>query len=204
MPDDSVIDRFEYHQPLTFSRSSYELKRETLGVKMRRGVRYWEAEMPLEALPRDPATISTFRMGFLLLVILPLLIAAGVLFAPTGPGTTTRTDRMPVVVVLSLFAIPGAIACYVSSGTYKAIPALPQPILLPYAANGRAAVDRFLERCHETKLGLINRRIHTVKTLPQVEDMYRRLSNLADRRVISQSELEDFTQILDDIRIQVS
>jgi hypothetical protein len=180
--------------------SEYRLLQESVRVTERGIVKFIDYHLPIETIRRDPVTVRTFSKVALAAFLGPLAVALFILAALPHK----EPDLWTATAVWAGLSIAGLVAFFISFRNATVL--LGEGVQVGFVPRRRTAgrIRQFIEEIHRAKLRLIERRIRNLSTILQVEEMFRRLSFYVDKRIISQSEMEDFTSALNEIKLQAT
>jgi hypothetical protein len=187
------------HRWFGLQRTEYRLLPETIQIIQRSPFKLAECQVPLETIRRESVTVRTFSKIALAAFLIPFLFAL-IVFASAPYDLAQRTVSLFYVGL----SIPGLIAFFLSRK--ETILLFADGVQMPFLSSRQTVqwIKPFLAAIHEAKLQVIERKIKNVSSMVQIEDMFQRLSFYVDRRIISHSEMEEFTGILNEARLQAT
>jgi hypothetical protein len=179
--------------------TEYRILQETVQIMQRSLFKMAAFQVPLESIRRESVTIRTFSKLALAAFLVPFVVAM-IVFASghNDPGPTA------VSIFYLALSVPGLIAFFLSRK--ETVLLVAEGVQMPFFRTRKTAeaIRRFLAAIHRAKLQVIERKIKNVSSMVQIEDMFRRLTFYVDKRIISHSEMEEFTAILNDAKLQAT
>ncbi len=196
MPTVDVLAQFRSRRLWFIADHQFELTPETIRIVERVWFRRHEIEIGIEGVPNQKMVMTRFSVAAA--AAGALILAGAVALFAVHPG-----ERW-LIALLGAALFAGSVAVLINSiRSWAVARSQIANLVIPFRGRERADMESFLTQVHEAKLRLISRRIKTVGSIIQVEEMYKRLSWYVDNRILTQQEFERFNELLTARRIQV-
>ncbi len=195
-----VLAQFRSRRLWFIADHQFELTPETIRIVERVWFRRHEIELGIEGVPNQKMVVTRFSALALALSALIAIAMVGMCFvAGIAPG-----GRAAIEAALAVLLVCGVALTVNSIRSWALLRSQIANLVIPFRSRERKDMESFLTQVHEAKMRLISRRIKTVGSIIQVEEMYKRLSWYVDNRILTQQEFERFNEILNARRISVS